>query len=170
MDNVLPERPKSEDVAGENNKKAYDNAIGCALFSGCSSSQSDGNDGLCQVEEEVLGRDPQQQPYHKNDGVGNDCGEERGRAAGALEDVGKGGEGREGGEGGTSLGRDKGEGSEEKLNDGEDGWRELEEDDEDGEHVPQRTGRENGGGDREHGGHGQRSVLGACGVCAAESR
>lgn len=156
---MLPERPKSEDVAAKNDEEAYDNAVGGALLSRSGTSQGDGNDSLCQIQEEVLSRHPQEQPYHQNDRVCNDCGEERGGAPGALEDVGEGGKGREGGEGGAGLGRNKGEGSEQKLHDGEDGGGELEEDDEDCEHVPQGTGRENGGGDREHGGHGQRGLL-----------
>jgi hypothetical protein len=60
---------------------------------------------------------------------------------------------RRGQRGGFRLGGDEGEGGKKELHHGQDGGRQLQEDDEDGEDVPQRTGRENGGGHGEHVGH-----------------
>ena len=122
---MLAKRPESEEMVRENNNKADKNAVCGAVLSGYSTAEGNGDDGLGKVEEKVLHRDPENEPYDEYEGVSEDGGEERGSATGALEDIGEGGEGREGGEGGAGLGRDKGQNGEEKLNDGENSWREL---------------------------------------------
>lgn len=169
VNDVLPERPEPEEMVGENDKETDEYAVCGAILPGCGAAESNGNDGLGQVQEKVLNGDPEDEPDDEDEGIGKNCSEEGGRSAGTLEDVGKGGKCREGGERRSGLGRDKGEGCEEELDDGEDGWRELEEDDEDGEDVSQRTGREDGGGDGEHRGHGHGVLGGSIGVDAAGS-
>lgn len=159
MNDLLPERPVSEDVVEENDDEANEDTIRRSIFAGCSAPKGYCNDSLCKIQEEVLCRNPKPQPNHKNTGIGEDDGKKRGCPAGALKDVGEGRECGESGERSSSLRRDKGERCEEKLYNCEEGRRELKEDDEDGEDVPQRTGRENGGGDCEH----IVPVVGRCG-------
>ena len=98
-----------------------------------SAAERGGDDGLGQLEHEVLGGLPQQEPETDADEVGNDDGRP-GRGAGGAVDVidGHAGQGRAGDDG-------QADGVEE-MDDGEEGGRDLEEDDEDGERIGQGAG------------------------------
>jgi len=161
---MLPKRPESEEMIGENDDETDEHAVRRAVLTGCRTAKGDGYDGLGQVQEEILHRDPEHQPHEENEGIGKNDGEERGSAAGTLKDIGEGGKGGEGGERGASLRGDESEGSEEELHHGEDGRGQLEEDDENGEDVPQGAGRENGGGHGEHTGRVARVAIGSRGA------
>lgn len=118
---MLPKRPKSEEMIGQNDDETDEYAVGRGILSSCGTTQSYCNDGLRQVQEEILDRDPEDQPKHENEGVGENDGEKGRGAAGTLEDVGERREGREGRERGSGLGGDESEGCKEELHDGENG-------------------------------------------------
>jgi hypothetical protein len=92
VDNVLPERPESEEMVRQYDEKADEDTVCRSILPCRGAPQCYGNDGLGKIQQEILYRDPEDQPYQQYEGIGEDNGEERRCAAGALEDVGEGGE------------------------------------------------------------------------------
>lgn len=76
MDNVLPERPESEEVICEDDEKADDYTVRGAIAACGSPAKGYCNHGLGEIQEEVLYRDPEQKPQNEYKSIGEDYGEE----------------------------------------------------------------------------------------------
>lgn len=62
MDDLLPERPESEQMICENNEEADGYTVSCAISASGSAAESYCNNGLGEIQKEILYRDPEQQP------------------------------------------------------------------------------------------------------------
>jgi hypothetical protein len=62
MEEMLPKRPKSEEVIRKNDKETDEDAVRSTILAGCGATKGYCNDGLRQVQEEVLYRDPEHEP------------------------------------------------------------------------------------------------------------
>lgn len=76
MDNVLPERPESEEVVCKNNAKADDYTVRGAIATSSGAAEGYSNDGLGKIQKKVLYRDPEQKPQKQYQSIGEDYGEE----------------------------------------------------------------------------------------------
>jgi hypothetical protein len=63
VEDVLPKRPESEEVVGKNDDETDEDAVRRAIPTGRGASKSYCNDGLGQIQKEVLNRYPEHEPY-----------------------------------------------------------------------------------------------------------
>jgi hypothetical protein len=62
VDNVLPERPESEEMICEDDEEADDYTVSGAIATSGSTAKGYCNHGLREIQKEVLYRDPEQKP------------------------------------------------------------------------------------------------------------